>query len=324
MAMLTLYGGLRAASPDWPTPLVLTVDHGLRAGFAAEAELVSAFCAARNLPHRILVWDGEKPSSGIMAAARVARYRLLAKAAREAGCAILMTAHTLDDRLETAEMRAARGSVGFSGMERHTLLERETLLIRPLLQESRLALRAFLAGQGLPYANDPTNDDPRHERTRIRLARPNARAATLGRAEAERVAAAIGAARFLDEAAERTADGILLHASAAHPPQDRALALRFLAACLSPSPYPASPAIGERLQDLLAHGPNGRAFSAARLRFLREDGVLKVARDPRHAASPMPHGTVSTFDVFCPASLLPLANALARLLDAAPFIMPHD
>jgi tRNA(Ile)-lysidine synthase len=324
MAMLALYEARRAASPAWPEPLVLTVDHGLRTGFAAEAAIVSDFCAACGLPHELLVWEGAKPANGIMAAARAARYRLLAQAARKAGCKVLLTAHTLDDRLETAEMRAARGASAFAGLEPLTLLERETLLFRPLLKERRETLRLHLAEVGVCHADDPTNDDTRHERTRVRLARPAARIETLAQAETERRLAAAGAALFLDGSADAVPDGIILRPSDRHAPAHQALALRFLAACLSPAAYPASPAIGERLHDLLANGPNGRAFGAARLKFQRRDGVMMVMRDPRHEHLPLPSGMVATFEAFCPASMLPLANALARILDAPSFIMPED
>src|SRR4051812_45990795 len=59
--------------------VALTVNHQLRADSAAEAEQVGRWLAhLPNVSHRILSWTGPKPESGIQAAAREARYRLLA------------------------------------------------------------------------------------------------------------------------------------------------------------------------------------------------------------------------------------------------------
>jgi tRNA(Ile)-lysidine synthase len=328
MAMLALFEDLRARFPAIAAPLVLTVDHGLRAGFAAEAALVAEFCATRGLAHRVLAWKGAKPATGLMAAARAARYRLLADAARQAGHPLLLTAHTADDRTETAAMRAARGATAFAGLERLTLIERDIVLLRPLLGESREALRAFNAARAIPFADDPTNADLRHERSRVRLARPLARAATLEAAQAERQRASASAAAFLDEAArwqgEGDNDAVTVRPAPDVARADQALALRFLAACLAPAPYPASPATGERLAALLADGANGAGFSAARLLLRKRGGVLLITRDPRHAALALPSGRVEPFEAFCPEGMLPLANALARLTGAPPFIMPGE
>jgi tRNA(Ile)-lysidine synthase len=56
----------------------LTVDHGLRAGAAAEAATVARHCAAAGIPHVTLCWVGNKPKANIQAAARAARYGLMA------------------------------------------------------------------------------------------------------------------------------------------------------------------------------------------------------------------------------------------------------
>ena len=65
--------------------LALTVDHGLRAESAREAEQVASWCAALGLKHNVLQWRGEKPGAGIQAAARRARYGLLVGEAQAAG-----------------------------------------------------------------------------------------------------------------------------------------------------------------------------------------------------------------------------------------------
>src|SRR3954468_25085898 len=58
--------------------LALTVDHGLRHDAAAEAAQVGVWLKTYGIEHEVLCWEGAKPSSGIQAGARDARYRLLA------------------------------------------------------------------------------------------------------------------------------------------------------------------------------------------------------------------------------------------------------
>ncbi|MBM4438672.1 MAG: tRNA lysidine(34) synthetase TilS, partial [Actinobacteria bacterium] len=88
----------------------LTVDHGLRPDSAAEASQVGAWLAAARIRHEVLRWEGQKPRSGIHAAAREARYRMLTSWCRENDVRDLLLAHHRDDQSETFLMRLARGS----------------------------------------------------------------------------------------------------------------------------------------------------------------------------------------------------------------------
>lgn len=157
---------------------IATVDHGLRAGAKAEARAVAAQAKALGLPHRTLIWRGDKPETGLQAAARAARYALLAREARRIGASWVATAHTRDDQAETVLLRLARGAGvdGLAAMDADSPWPvpggAELRLLRPLLGVSRAALRAWLASQDLPFAEDPSNGDPRFERIRIRAALP--------------------------------------------------------------------------------------------------------------------------------------------------------
>src|SRR5690606_14010478 len=108
--LLILAERWRGTAADRPELVVFTVDHGLRPESAAEARFVGSIAARYGMAFRSLRWEGPVPTSGIEAAARAARYRLLAEAARAEGISHLATAHHRDDQAETLLMRLARGS----------------------------------------------------------------------------------------------------------------------------------------------------------------------------------------------------------------------
>jgi tRNA(Ile)-lysidine synthase len=162
---------LGTSSPDI---VVATVDHGLRSGSRDEAEGVAAAARALGFQSCVLTWSGPKPVRGIQAEARRMRYRLLGEYAVTAGaerCAIV-TAHTREDQAETLLMRLARGSGpdGLQAMppERPLTPFPNVVLCRPLLDESRIALRSFLRASGIAWFDDPSNSDRRFERIRLR------------------------------------------------------------------------------------------------------------------------------------------------------------
>jgi tRNA(Ile)-lysidine synthase len=169
IALMWLAARWRAALSRGPQLLAVTVDHGLRAEAAREARDVKRLARALGVPHRTMRWSGEKPKSGLPAAARAARYRLLATVARQSGASHILTAHTRDDQAETLLMRLLRGSgiSGLAAMVRES--EREgVLLVRPFLDISKSQLIATLEKAKIGYAEDPTNRDVSFTRPRIR------------------------------------------------------------------------------------------------------------------------------------------------------------
>ena len=115
MALACLVARWAAARPGWPRLTALIVDHGLRAGSQGDAEVAGDWCAKAGVPHRILVWEGDKPRTRIEERARQARYDLLLGWCRAQGVAALALAHHLDDQSETVLMRLARAS-GVDGL----------------------------------------------------------------------------------------------------------------------------------------------------------------------------------------------------------------
>ncbi len=208
IALMWLAARWRRALTRGPQLIAVTVDHGLRPEAAREAREVKRLAQSLDLPHRTLRWTGAKPETGLPAAARSARYRLLAQAARQSHATHIFTAHTRDDQAETLLMRLLRGSgiAGLAAMARES--ERDGLrLARPLLDVSKSQLIATLKKAGIDFADDPTNRDVSFTRPRIRAVMP-ALAAEGGDARslarlASRLARANAAVEVLAEGAER-------------------------------------------------------------------------------------------------------------------------
>ena len=179
-ALLVLAARWRSARKSGPKLVAVTVDHGLRRSSAAEARAVGRLARRLGVPHRILRWQGRKPATGLQAAARAARYRLLAGAARKAKARHVLTAHTLDDQAETVLIRMSRGSgmTGLAAMAAASPLPvgaspgPAIMLIRPLLDLPKARLIATLEQAGLGFADDPSNRDPRFTRARLRGVMP--------------------------------------------------------------------------------------------------------------------------------------------------------
>ena len=165
-------GGDACPAAGLPPLAVVTVNHGLRPESAAEAVFVAREAGKLGLPHATLVWHGEKPATGIQAAARAARYGLLANYLADFGRTAVVTAHTEDDVAETLLMRLARGS-GADGLA--AMSERGRVhscpVLRPLLAVPKARLIETLRMRGLPWLEDPSNANPNFERPRIRAAR---------------------------------------------------------------------------------------------------------------------------------------------------------
>src|SRR5262249_1868181 len=162
-----------------PKLVAVTIDHGLRAEAAREAAAVKRLARRLGVAHRTLRWRGKKPKTGLQEAARIARYRLLAEVAADAGYAHILTAHTLDDQAETMLCRLARGGglMGLAGMALAWQVpvgaDRIGFLLRPLLHIPKARLVATLRAAGIVYSDDPSNSDPRFTRARLRALMPD-------------------------------------------------------------------------------------------------------------------------------------------------------
>ncbi|MBU6463547.1 MAG: tRNA lysidine(34) synthetase TilS [Bradyrhizobium sp.] len=208
VALMWLMVRWRRALARGPRLVAVTVDHGLRAASAREASDVKRLARSLGLPHHTLRWRGAKPKTGLPAAARAERYRLLAEAAQDHGATHILTAHTRDDQAETLLMRLLRGSgiAGLAAMATQSL-RHGVVLARPLLQVSKARLVATLQKAKIGFADDPSNRDMHFTRPRLRALMPALAAeggdpANLARLAA-RLARANAAVEVLADGAER-------------------------------------------------------------------------------------------------------------------------
>lgn len=135
------------------TATAVHVDHGLRPGSAAEADVVGA--AARRVGARVRrVQVDVAPGPNLEARARAARRAVLP------GDALL--GHTADDQAETILLNLLRGA-GLDGLTGMRPDHR-----RPLLALRRAETAGLCTDLGLVTVDDPTNRDPRFRRNRVR------------------------------------------------------------------------------------------------------------------------------------------------------------
>ena len=136
-------------------------NHRLRTRADRDEEFVRETCESWGIPLTVGRGDvGEharREGLSTEEAARNLRYAFLRRAAAEAGCKRVYTAHHADDNAETILLNLIRGTglAGLTGMD----WERDGLC-RPLLGVTREELEAYAAEWKIPHMEDETNADP--------------------------------------------------------------------------------------------------------------------------------------------------------------------
>jgi tRNA(Ile)-lysidine synthase len=147
MALVVLAAAAGCAVRAWH------VDHQQRPGSDADAKAVGELARALGAEFEAVRVDVE-PGANLEARLREARYAALPSG--------VLTGHTADDRAETVLLNLVRGAgpTGWAGIERGPT--------KPLLDLRRHETEALCAAMGLEPCRDPSNDDPRFRRNRIR------------------------------------------------------------------------------------------------------------------------------------------------------------
>jgi tRNA(Ile)-lysidine synthase len=256
-ALLTL---LAATPALHPRLRAMHIDHGLHAQSRSWVSICRATCRTLHLPfasRRLSL--APRRGESLEALARAARYAALTAALGPGE--VLLTAHHLEDQLETVLLQLLRGAgvPGLAAMPAVMPLGRG-FLARPLLDVPRAQLRAWVRSHGLRCVADPSNTDDRYDRNYLRhqvlppiVQRWPAAARTVARSARHMAAAQ----ELLDERARadvgRAADGAALSVAAlrALPVARRRNALRFWIAA-SGRLVPDAPRLEEIAVRLLA------------------------------------------------------------------------
>jgi tRNA(Ile)-lysidine synthase len=168
MALVHILAALRAELSL--TLVAAYIDHGLRPDETpAEWACVQAAAARLGIDAARVSVDVRALAAtrklSLEHAAREARYQALAELGRQRAVDLLAVAHTADDQVEDLLLRLFRGGgrKALSGMRPQT-----GTLIRPLLTIRKAELVAYLAGKGIGFCFDSSNDNLRFLRNRIR------------------------------------------------------------------------------------------------------------------------------------------------------------
>ena len=268
----------------------VTVDHGLQAGSADQAERVVAQLAGMGVDETLTARVAVDDASGLgpEAAAREARYAVLEQVAEHLGARLVLLGHTLDDQAETVLLGLARGSGGRSLQGMRPAFG---VFARPLLGVRRADTVTACLVEGLEAWDDPHNHDPGYTRVRVRERVLPVLEAELGPGVAEALARTAGQLRddtaLLDELAaealtEARRDGALDAAWLAAVPA--ALRHRALRQAALDAGSPASELTRDHVLavDALLTGWRGQKWIdlPGPLRALRRDGLLVFEAPP--------------------------------------------
>lgn len=139
-------------------------DHGIREISHFDRQLVHEIAANHGLPFAY-----EEGNLGVGASedmARKARYEFLRKVQKHSGADKIITAHHLDDTVETAVLNLMRGTgrKGLSSLKE----QRHTGIVRPLLHVPKKHLRSYAEQSGLVWNEDATNLNQDYKRNFVR------------------------------------------------------------------------------------------------------------------------------------------------------------
>lgn len=152
--------------------VIVHVNYGLRDSADSDEALVRRWAAAAVPAWPVHIHKADMLSGNVQEAAREVRYAQMAQQAHQHGSQAVLVAHHQQDQAETVLLNLLRGAgpKGLAGMPIARPLQPNTdiTLLRPLLNVSKSAIRAYAEAHQVPYRTDPTNESTAYRRNRIR------------------------------------------------------------------------------------------------------------------------------------------------------------
>ena len=153
----------------------LIVDHNIRKEARKESLKVQGILKKKGISSRILRWGKDGPKKNIQKNARDIRYSLISKYCSKNKVKYLVTAHHSDDQIENFLIRLLRGSgiTGLSSMSTNSKFNSSLKIIRPFLNLKKKDLKYVTLNYFKTYIKDPSNNDEKFLRIRIRKYKKN-------------------------------------------------------------------------------------------------------------------------------------------------------
>ena len=147
----------------------IIVDHKLRPDSTKEARLVKRILKKFFINAEILTWKGKKPLKNIQSLARKKRYELIFTHCDKFKTNNILLGHHQDDLLENFFIRILRGSglKGLVSLDIKGKINGKNLL-RPLLSQKKDDLIFISKSIFNTFVQDPTNEDQKYQRIKIR------------------------------------------------------------------------------------------------------------------------------------------------------------
>ena len=147
----------------------ILVDHNIRKDSNQEAKKVKSLLKRKEISLRVFL-NKKKITKNIQANARNLRYEILLNFCKKNKIRTLLTAHNLEDQVETFFIRLSRGSgiKGLSAMKPLSKINNSVNLYRPLLDVKKNFLIRISKNIFGKYIKDPSNKDLKYLRTKIR------------------------------------------------------------------------------------------------------------------------------------------------------------
>ena len=146
------------------------VNHNIRKNSSKEAKEVQKLLKRNQIDLEILN-NNYKIIKNIQSQARKVRYEILSDYCKRNKIKTILTAHNFEDQVETFFIRLSRGSglTGLSAMSLISKLDKNTKLVRPLLDVKKKILIKFSTNTFGKYFKDPSNRDKKYLRTKMVL-----------------------------------------------------------------------------------------------------------------------------------------------------------